>query len=65
VFIHSRSGLRGFLSSSLNLNGPVAAAVGALVGAGVVVFEFRIRQVSLKRLIGAAFGSVLGFWAPI
>ena len=38
----------------------MAAAVGAAVGVGVVVFEFRIRQVSLKKLIGAAFGSVLG-----
>ena len=38
----------------------MAAAVGAVVGAGVVVFEFRIREVSLKKLIGAAFGSILG-----
>src|SRR6266446_4920420 len=49
-----------FFLHPFDLNGPVAAAVGALVGAGVVVFEHRIRQVSLKRLIGAAFGSVLG-----
>jgi len=37
-----------------------AAAVGALIGAAVVLFEFRLRQVSLKRLIGAVIGSVLG-----
>ena len=37
-----------------------AAGVGALAGAGVVIFELRIRQVSLKRLIGAAAGSLLG-----
>src|SRR5713101_3393979 len=49
-----------FFLHPFNLNGPVAAAVGALVGGGVVLFEFRIRQVSLKKLIGAAFGSVLG-----
>ncbi len=49
-----------FFLHPFNLNGPVAAAVGAVVGGGVVLFEFRIRQVSLKRLIGAAFGSVLG-----
>jgi uncharacterized protein YacL len=42
------------------LDAPVAAAVGAVVGAAVVVFEFRIRQISLKRLIGAAAGSLLG-----
>ncbi len=38
------------------------AAIGALIGAGIVVFETRLRQVSLKRLIGAAIGSVLGIF---
>ena len=38
------------------------AIVGAAIGAGVVVFEMRLRQVSLKRLIGAAVGSVLGIF---
>ncbi len=42
-----------FFLHPFNLDGPVAAAVGAVVGAGVVVFEFRIREVSLKKLIGA------------
>ncbi len=42
------------------LDAPIAAAVGAMVGAAVVVFEFRIRRISLKRLIGAAAGSLLG-----
>ncbi|HWR35788.1 MAG TPA: PIN domain-containing protein [Clostridia bacterium] len=36
------------------------AAVGALLGAAVILFEMRLRSVSLKRLIGAAIGSVLG-----
>jgi uncharacterized protein YacL len=36
------------------------AGVGALVGAGIVVFEWKLRGVSLKRLIGAAIGSILG-----
>ncbi|MFY9744403.1 MAG: PIN domain nuclease, partial [Candidatus Sulfotelmatobacter sp.] len=36
------------------------AAVGALVGAGIVIFEWKLRGVSLKRLIGAAIGSILG-----
>lgn len=53
-----------FFLRPLDLDGPVAAVVGALAGAGVVLFEIRIREVSLKRLIGAAFGSVLEFWAP-
>ena len=34
--------------------------VGALVGLGIVVFEWKLRSVSLKRLIGAAIGSFLG-----
>ncbi len=43
-----------------NLSGILGAVAGALVGLAVVVFELRIRQVTLKRLIGAAFGSILG-----
>jgi uncharacterized protein YacL len=54
--------LAAFYLRPLHLSGPVAAAIGAGVGAGVVVFEIRIKQVSLKRLIGAAFGSVLGIF---
>jgi len=37
-----------------------AAGSGALLGILIVLFEMRVRQVSLKRLIGAAVGSVLG-----
>ena len=40
----------------------LAAVLGALLGISVVLFEIRLRQVSLKRLIGAAFGSVLGIF---
>jgi uncharacterized protein YacL len=36
------------------------AGVGALVGAAIVLFEWKLRGVSLKRLIGAAVGSILG-----
>jgi len=43
-----------------NIEGPLAAGIGAITGIGVVVFEIRIKKVSLTRLIGAAFGSVLG-----
>jgi uncharacterized protein YacL len=43
-----------------NLDGPVAAGIGVAAGIAVVVFEIRIKQVSMRRLIGAAFGSVLG-----
>jgi len=43
-----------------HLPSPVAAAVGCVLAIGVIVFEIRLRRVSLKRLIGAAIGSVLG-----
>jgi uncharacterized protein YacL len=49
-----------FFLRPFNLAQPIAGIVGALAGAGVVVFELRIRNVSLKRLIGAAVGSLLG-----
>lgn len=49
-----------FFLRPFGLEGPIAAAVGAVVGAAIVIFEIRIKQVSLKRLIGAAVGSVLG-----
>jgi uncharacterized protein YacL len=37
-----------------------AAGAGAVIGACVVVFEMRLRNASLKRLIGAVIGSILG-----
>jgi uncharacterized protein YacL len=37
-----------------------AAATGLLIGVAIIVFEVRLRRVSLKRLIGAAIGSILG-----
>jgi uncharacterized protein YacL len=43
-----------------NLEGPAAAGVGVVAAIAVVVFEIRIKQVTMPRLIGAAFGSVLG-----
>jgi len=39
---------------------PASAAVGAAIGIAVVLFEMRLRAVSLKRLIGAVIGSILG-----
>jgi uncharacterized protein YacL len=43
-----------------NLPSHLDAAVGLLIGAAIIVFEWRLRVMSLKRLIGAAIGSVLG-----
>lgn len=42
------------------LTSPLAAGTGIIFGLLIVVFEVRLKQVSLKRLIGAAVGSVLG-----
>ena len=39
---------------------PVDAGIGALIGLAIVLFEWKLRMVSLKRLIGAAIGSILG-----
>ena len=39
---------------------PVDAGLGVLIGLGIILFEWRLRLVSLKRLIGAAIGSILG-----
>jgi uncharacterized protein YacL len=38
------------------------AGVGTVLGLAIVLFEWRLRLVSLKRLIGAAIGSVLGIF---
>jgi len=38
----------------------ISAAVGLVVAIGIIIFEMRIRRASLKTLIGAAVGSILG-----
>src|SRR5579872_3548508 len=37
-----------------------AAAIGLAIGLAIVLFEIQVRKTTLKRLIGAAFGSLLG-----
>jgi uncharacterized protein YacL len=49
-----------FVIEPFNLTRRWDAVVGALIGAGIVLFEWKLRTVSLKRLIGAAIGSILG-----
>jgi uncharacterized protein YacL len=51
-----------FLIRPFNLPKNLDAAVGLLIGMTIIVFEWRLRTVSLKRLIGAAIGSVLGIF---
>jgi uncharacterized protein YacL len=62
VLFVSIMGAAAYFLHPLGLEGVLAATLGILAGVGVVVFEVRIKQVSLKRLIGAAFGSVLGIF---
>src|SRR5262245_47661379 len=38
----------------------ISAMAGALLAGGIIFFELRIRRASLKTLIGAAAGSILG-----
>jgi uncharacterized protein YacL len=40
----------------------VSGLGGAVLGGLIIFFEIRLEQVNLKRLIGAAFGSVLGIF---
>lgn len=44
------------------LPGPVAAVGGAAAAGLVIVFELRVRALTLRRLIGAVAGSVLGIF---
>jgi uncharacterized protein YacL len=49
-----------FVLAPFGLTRDFDAGVGALIGAAIVLFEWKLRTVSLKRLIGAAVGSILG-----
>src|SRR3954469_18329925 len=53
-------GVASVVLQPFDLAKPEAAIAGALIGVGVVLFEMRLRTVSLKQLIGAVIGSVLG-----
>jgi uncharacterized protein YacL len=44
------------------LNPWIAAAAGAAAGGLVIVFELRVRALSLRRLMGAVAGSILGIF---
>jgi len=38
----------------------LSGAIGLLFGAAIIIFEIRLQRATLKRLIGAAVGSILG-----
>jgi uncharacterized protein YacL len=59
LFIAALGGVAFFLKP-FDIDARLDALFGAAIGAAIVIFEVRIKQVSLKRLIGAAVGSVLG-----
>ena len=44
------------------VDGLTAALGGLAFGGAIILFEMRVKQVSLKRLIGGAIGSVLGIF---
>ena len=43
-------------------NARLNAVIGALLGTAIIVFEWRLHRISLKRLLGAAVGSILGIF---
>ena len=49
-----------YVIAPFNLPRNLDAGVGAAVGLAIVLFEWKLRMMSLKRLIGAAIGSILG-----
>src|SRR5882757_2714912 len=50
----------GYILRPVHTNPWVSASVGALVAACIILCELRIRRATLKTLIGAAVGSILG-----
>jgi len=52
--------LAAYFLKPFGLSGPPAAAVGLVLGAAIVLFESRVKEISMKRLIGGAVGSILG-----
>jgi uncharacterized protein YacL len=61
LFVALLSGVCYFLQP-FGLSSSFGALVGAAGAGAVIVFELRVRALSLKRLIGAVVGSVLGIF---
>ena len=61
LFVALLSGVCYFLHP-FGLAGPIAALAGAAAAGAVIVFELRVRALTLRRLIGAVVGSVLGIF---
>jgi uncharacterized protein YacL len=52
--------LAAFYSHPFGLEGFSAVAVGIASAIGIIFFEYRLKGATLKRLIGAAIGSIMG-----
>src|SRR4029077_11740485 len=50
----------GYVLRPIHRDPWLSAGVGALVAVCIILFELRIRRATLKTLIGAAVGSILG-----
>ena len=61
LFVALLAGVCSFLHP-FGMTGWVGAGVGAGAAGAVIVFELRVRALSLRRLIGAVAGSVLGIF---
>jgi uncharacterized protein YacL len=55
-------GVASFFLRPFGLESAAAAAAGIAIGLAIIIFEMRLRAVSLKRLIGAVIGSILGIF---
>src|SRR5215831_1213360 len=49
-----------FRTQPFGLEPPVAVGVGLAAALGIIYFEHRLKRATLKRLIGAAIGSIMG-----
>jgi uncharacterized protein YacL len=56
-------GAVGYFLHPFSLNAPLSAIVGSAAALLVIAMELRLKEISLKRLIGAALGSTLGIIA--
>lgn len=53
-------GCAAWFLQPFGLSAPYGAAIGALIGLGIVALELQVRKITLKRLIGSALGALLG-----
>jgi uncharacterized protein YacL len=60
IFFVLALGLAAWYLKPFELPAIFAAAAGAVIGVAIVFFEIQVRKITLKRLIGAACGSLLG-----